>query len=143
MAINKTKYDGIHYQVTVMNMVDGSVQVHGAGCADLKRGKNFAEKYQANDVWDCKDREDIREAYNADFDEETDGWYDMTWMPCASHVPARTEDVTLEDVASAVERSQDVTVKRGRIWTYIYRGEDLLAEVRTDAADAVIAALQA
>jgi len=130
MAINKTKYDGIHYQVTVMNMRDGSVQVHGAGCADLKRGKNFAEKYQADELWDCVDREDIREAYNADFDEETDGWYDMTWMPCASHVPDRTDYV-----ADAVEKAQkDVTVttKVGRKWTYIYVGGELVAEVRND-----------
>jgi hypothetical protein len=90
MAINKTRYDGVHFQVAVMNMRDGSVQVHGAGCADLKRGKNFAEKYDG-EVWDCIDREDIREAYNADFDEETEGWYDMNWMPCASHVPDREE----------------------------------------------------
>lgn len=92
MAINKDKVDGVHFQVAVMNMRDGSVQVHGAGCADLKRGKNFAEKFQAGDVWHCEDREDIREAYNADFDEETEGWYEMTWMPCASHVPEREED---------------------------------------------------
>jgi hypothetical protein len=130
MAINKTKYDGVHFQVAVMNMKDGSVQVHGAGCADLKRGKNFAEKFQADEVWDCIDREDIREAYNADFDEETDGWYDMTWMPCASHVPDRTE--------APVEESK-VEVKRGPKWTYIHVNGVQVMEVRSEFADQVLA----
>lgn len=131
MAINKTKYDGVHFQVAVMNMKDGSVQVHGAGCADLKRGKNFAEKFQADEVWDCIDREDIREAYNADFDEETDGWYDMTWMPCASHVPAREETPVVEE--------SKVEVKRGPKWTYIHVNGVQVMEVRSEFADQVLA----
>lgn len=133
MAINKTKYDGVHYQVSVMNMVDGSVQVHGAGCADLKRGKNFAEKYQANELWDCVDREDIREAYNADFDEETDGWYDMTWMPCAKHVPEREVEAPAE---------AKVEVKRGPKWTYIFVDGEQVMEVRSHLADAVLATVK-
>lgn len=141
MTINTEKYDGTHYQVTVMNMTDGSVQVHGAGCADLKRGKNFAEKYQATELWDCIDREDIREAYNADFDEETDGWYDMTWMPCASHVPARADYV-----ADAIERSQDepvVTTRVGRKWTYVFVDGEEVAYVRNDMVALVLKTLGA
>lgn len=138
MTINRNKYDGVHFQVAVMNMIDGSVQVHGAGCADLKRGKNFAEKVQAEDVWDCKDREDIREAYNADFDEETDGWYDMTWMPCASHVPDRTEAPAEEPKADETVAVAGVTIKVGRKWTYMYAADgSLIAEIRNDAVDAV------
>lgn len=60
--------------------------------------------------------------------------------------PGTEPAVTAEDfemVANAVERSQDVTVKVGRIWTYVYRGDVLLAEVRTDSAAAVVAALRA
>lgn len=137
MAINKTKYDGVHFQVAVMNMRDGSVQVHGAGCADLKRGQaKFAEKFQANEVWDCIDREDIREAYNADFDEETDGWYDMTWMPCASHVPAREVDEVAEAI---VESATGIDVKRGPKWTYIFVNGVQVMEVRSEFADQVLA----
>lgn len=147
MAINKTKYDGVHFQVAVMNMRDGSVQVHGAGCADLKRGKNFSEKYDG-EVWDCIDREDIREAYNADFDEETEGWYDMTWMPCASHVPDRETKglnlvtITVEEGGLDLVESEDNTgvieVKRGRKWTYIFVDGEQVMEVRTEFADQVL-----
>jgi hypothetical protein len=133
MAINTTRYDGIHFQVAVMNMIDGSVQVHGAGCADLKRGKKFAEKY-LGEVWDCIDREDIREAYNADFDEETDGWYDMTWMPCAKHVPERTE---------ATETAPVVVVKTGSKKTLITVDGVEVAYVANQFAEAAEAMVRA
>lgn len=151
------KYDGEHYQVTLMNMRDGSVQGHRAGCADLKRGvRKYAEPSQADDVWDVKTKADAWMSYNSDFLAEggEENAYSIEWLPCTKHIAEGDtheayvaefgeDEVPLEDVASAVERSQDVTVKRGRKWSYIYRGEELLAEVRNDAVEAVIAALQA
>jgi YD repeat-containing protein len=131
------KYDGVHFQVTLMNMRDGSVQGHNAYCADLKRGKaKFAEPDQANEVWDVLCKEDAREGYNADFDEETDGWYDIDWKPCADHIPAHREEAPAEKPAPTV------TLKRGRIWTYVYDVDgNLIAEVRNDAFATVGAAL--
>lgn len=126
------KYDGVHYQVTLMNMRDGSVQGHRAGCADLKRGKaKFAEPMQADEVWDVLAKEDARESYNADFDEETDGWYDIEWLPCAKHIPAQRE--VEETPAPALE------VKRGPKWTYIFVNGEQVMEVRSHLADQVLA----
>lgn len=146
MAINTEKYDGGHYQVVLMNMRDGSVQGHAAGCADLKRGKaKFAEPMQADEVWDVEVKEDAREAYNADFDEETDGWYDIDWLPCANHIPAQRE-VTLDQVADAIERSQgkpEVTTRVGRKWTYVFVDGEEVAYVRNDMVALVLATLGA
>lgn len=49
----------------------------------------------------------------------------------------------VDEVAAEIVESEDeeIVIKPGRIWTYIYRGETLIAEVRTDSAAAVIAAL--
>jgi len=124
-----------HY-VAVMNMKDGSVQVHADGCADLKRGKNFAEKWQAGEAWECTDREDIREAYNADFDEETDGWYDMTWMPCASHVPER--EATTEEATAPV-----VVVRKGSKRTLITVDGEEVAYVLNKFAETAEAMVRA
>ena len=100
------------HTIAIVNMTNGSVQVHKAGCADLKRksrkGVGFADTPWELDVVDT---EEAREAYNADFDEETDGWYDLDWMPCASHVPAREE---AEDNAGLV------TMKVCGKWTRFY-----------------------
>jgi hypothetical protein len=137
------KYDGVHYQVTLMNMRDGSVQGHNAYCADLTRKTSkFAEPDQADEVWDVLCKEDAREAYNGDFDEETDGWYDIDWKPCANHIPdhREAEVKTGEEVAAQTS----ITTKVGRKWTYIYAADgSLVAEVRNDQVAAVIAALQA
>jgi hypothetical protein len=77
------------YDVVTMNMTDGSVQGHRAGCADLKRGRaKFAEPSQANDVLRVTSKAEARAEYNADFDEETEGWYDIEWAACANHIPA-------------------------------------------------------
>jgi hypothetical protein len=129
-----------HY-VAVMNMKDGSVQVHADGCADLKRGKNFAEKWQAGEAWECIDREDIREAYNADFDEETDGWYDMTWMPCASHVPERTDYVA--DAIERVQAEDSVVVRKGSKRTLITVNGEEVAYVLNQYAEAAEAMVRA
>jgi hypothetical protein len=142
MAINTEKYDGVHYQVVLMNMRDGSVQGHAAGCADLKRGKaKFAEPSQADEVWDVEVKEDAREAYNADFDEETDGWYDIEWLPCAKHIPAHRE-VTEEAPVEETPAPQ-VTTRVGRKWTYVFVDGEEVAYVRNDMVALVLATLGA
>lgn len=91
------------YGIALVNMTDGSVQGHKAGCADLKRGaRKFAD---APWTFEVPHKEAAREAYNADFDEEIDGWYDIEWLPCANHVPAYNTEpeptVTYADPANA------------------------------------------
>lgn len=89
MAVRTDKYDGVHFQVTLMNMRDGSVQGHGAGCADLKRGKaKFAEPMQATEVWDVVTKADAWLSYNSDFLAEggESNAYEIDWLPCAKHI---------------------------------------------------------
>lgn len=73
------------HSIALVNMRDGSVQGHKAGCADLKRG---ARKF-ADEPWtfDVESKADARFNYNADFDYDVDGWYEIEWLPCANHVP--------------------------------------------------------
>jgi hypothetical protein len=144
MTAKTDTYDGTHFQVVLMNMKDGSVQGHAAGCADLTRGKNFAGDQDPQDVWDVLSKEQAREGYNADFDEETDGWYDIDWKPCAKHVPATHETEALESTTGTfdvVETVPTLTAKVGRKWTYLYAGDVLVAEVLNTQAAAVAAYL--
>lgn len=158
MAINTNKYDGVHYQVVLMNMKDGSVQGHAAGCADLKRGVHkFAEPYQAEDgLWDVETKIDAWYAYNADFFaecyehencDETKGIcanaYDIKWLPCANHVPAEPEVEETNDEVIVLDepKKTDVEVKRGRKWTYIFVNGEQVMEVRTELADQVLATI--
>lgn len=137
MTKQTDKYDGVHFQVVLMNMRDGSVQGHAAGCADLTRGvRKFAEPSQATDVWDVLSKEQAREGYNADFDEETDGWYDINWLPCAKHVPAETEKAEEFDLHESLPGV--VTVKRGPKWTYVSVNGEQVMEVRSEMADYVL-----
>jgi hypothetical protein len=76
------------FDVVTMNMRDGSVQGHKAGCADLKRGRaKFSEPEMAEYVETVETKAEARASYNADFDYETDGWYEIEWAACAKHVP--------------------------------------------------------
>lgn len=154
MAKSTHKYDGVHYQVVLMNMRDGSVQGHAAGCADLTRGKaKFAEPSQSEEVWDVITKADAWLGYNADFLAEggEDNAYEINWLPCANHIEDGdthaayvAEFGEVPQSAFAPAEAPSVTVKVGRIWTYVYAADgSLLAEVRTDSSAAVIAALQA
>jgi len=142
MTAQTTTYDGTHFQVALMNMRDGSVQGHAAGCNDLKRGiAKFAEPHQAEDIWDVLSKQQAREGYNADFDEETDGWYDIEWLPCAKHVPATHEEEAPADEPGSDFAVDGVTVKVGRKWTYMYLDGVLIAEVLNEQAETVRRAL--
>lgn len=73
-------------QVALVNITDGTVQGHKAGCADLKRGKL---RKHAEEAWtlDVESKAQAAAEYNADFDYEVDGWYEIEWAPCAKAVP--------------------------------------------------------
>ena len=90
------------FGIVTMNMKDGSVQGHAAGCADLKRGKaKFAEPKQAGCVQHVNSKWEAWEDYNSDFIAEhdhadtcdpenglCDNAYEIEWLPCADHVPS-------------------------------------------------------
>ena len=119
------------FQVVTMNMRDGSVQGHAAGCLDTLRAvRKFSDPRQANEHTTVSSKEEARAEYNADFDQETDGWYEIDWLPCADHVPAE----------SKVEESK-VEVKRGPKWTYIHVNGVQVMEVRSEFADQVLASV--
>lgn len=90
-----------NYEIALVNMTDGTVQGHAAGCADLKRGK----AKHADEVWafPAQSKHEAFVNYNSDFIEENedgsdnyDNCHPIFWLPCADHVPA--EDAT-EDKA--------------------------------------------
>lgn len=88
------------YAVALVNISDGSVQGHKAGCADLKRGNLRKHADHPFEV-EVSSKEEARATYNADFDEETDGWYEIQWAACTKHVPATTEAPTEEPATEA------------------------------------------
>lgn len=75
------------YDVTLANTNDGAVHGHKTGCADLKRGKAYTHHRAEQFTVSVADRAEARAEYNADFDQDTDGWYEIEWLPCAKHVP--------------------------------------------------------
>lgn len=151
MAKQTHKYDGAHYQVTLMNMRDGSVQGHAAGCADLTRKTDkYAEPLQATDLWDVETLADGWFSYNSDFLAEggEDNAYDINWMPCTSHIPAGDTHAVYEAAfgeehtpvafqTEVVTHKPVITTKVGAKWTYIYSDGTLIAEVRNDQAEVV------
>lgn len=89
------------YNVALVNMTDGSVQGHKAGCADLKKHAN--KRHFADEAWELEvsSKNEAWLNYNSDFlaecythDDVCDesksvcaNAYDIKWLPCANHVP--------------------------------------------------------
>lgn len=135
------------HSIAIVNIADGSVQGHKAGCADLSRGKL---RKHAADVWNLEvdTKHEAWVAYNEDFLAEgpESGQYDINWLPCAKHVPQGTEDtyeawLAEQDEAPAEEPKPVVTHKVGPKWAYIYVDGVQVAEVRSQFFDAVLATI--
>jgi hypothetical protein len=142
------------FEIALVNISDGTVQGHKAGCADLTRGN--LRKHN-NDAWtfEVQDKAEAWFDYNSDFLAEggPENAYDIDWKPCANHVPdgdkmaaynaAFGEDHTpVAYQAPVVETTEvsaaGVTIKVGRKWTTMHAADGtLIAEVRNDAYDAV------
>ena len=129
MTATATKYDGVHFQVVTMNMRDGSVQGHRAGCADLKRGTSkFAEPSQANDILDVTSLHEAWVDYNADFLGECDtheescneahdacvNAYDIQWLPCVAGIPATVEEAEKAVSAKAPAKAKAKKAKSAK-----------------------------
>lgn len=129
------------FQVVTMNMKDGSVQGHAAGCADLKRGvRKFAEPQQADWPMTVSTKHEAWLDYNQDFiaDGEDMGTYGIDWLPCAKHVPQGLPD-TIESVEMDEAPAKPVvTAKVGPKWAYIFVDGEQVAEVRSQFVDAVL-----
>lgn len=82
------------HSVTLVNITDGTVHGHKAGCADLKRG-NLRKHAEGKFTLEVESKAVAWETYNADFIPEAiaDGMpvessaYEIEWAPCANHVP--------------------------------------------------------
>lgn len=96
------------HTIALVNMKDGSVQGHKAGCADLKHKSMQADEPYTLDV---TTKHDAWVDYNSDFlaecDEHEDfcnedrgicshAW-DIRWSPCADHVPSGEETPKIVD----------------------------------------------
>lgn len=141
------------FSVVTMNMRDGSVQGHAAGCADLKRGiKKFAEPSQAEYAETVETKAQAWENYNADFLAEGSGAYEIDWLPCAKHVPAGDQDAILasyeaDHIAENAEEAEtrmpvETTIKQCGKWTRFYQNGVEVGRVHNDAADAVFAVIR-
>ena len=97
------------YGVGLVNMVDGSVQGHAAGCRDLRHSDKHADMAWTLEV---ADKHEAFVAYNSDFIDEAEAegaedpfynTYAINWLPCADHVPAgETATQEAAPLASAV-----------------------------------------
>lgn len=145
------------HSIALVNITDGTVQGHKAGCADLSRGKL---RRHANEVWnlEVETKHEAWAEYNADFLAEgpESGQYEINWLPCTKHVPQGNEDTyeawdaeqdeehgqIAEDVLAEIVApvNPTTTVKRGTKWTYVYVGGELVAEIRNDQV-ALLAAI--
>lgn len=76
------------YTVALVNITDGTVSGHKAGCADLKRGNL---RKHADEVWELEVSSKMAAFadYNTDFIAEggVDNGWPITWAACAKHVP--------------------------------------------------------
>lgn len=81
------------FEIALLNMRDGSVAGHRAGCADVNRAIRSGKADFDAGAWEfsvATKREAFLE-YNVDFIREADGdesnSYSIHWLPCANHVP--------------------------------------------------------
>ena len=138
------------HNIALVNITDGTVHGHKAGCADLKRG---TLRKHADQAWEFEvaDKADAWFSYNSDFLAEggEDNAYEIQWAPCAKHVPegdnhARYEAAFGETTPIAYQteittHEPVMEVKRGRKWTYLHIDGVQVLEVRTELADQVLA----
>lgn len=141
------------FSIALVNISDGTVQGHKAGCADLSRG---SLRCHADEAWELEveDKAEAWFSYSSDFLAEggMDNAYAIDWKPCANHVPdgdnqARYDAAFGEDhtpvayQTEVVTHEDEITMKVGRIWTYVYKNGDLIAEVKTQDAHYVVSLL--
>lgn len=98
-----------NHKITLINLRTGEVEGHAAGCADIKRGK--AKHADAPWTFSVSTKADARAEYNADFDEATDGWYDINWLPCADHVPSEFRPTGLNRTPSTTRSTSTKSSK--------------------------------
>lgn len=100
------------FKVQLVNVTNGTVAGHKAGCSDLKK---LAQRHDVLEVQEVHDKQEVHDDYNADFIAEggEDNAYEIDWKACANHVPDATEvpgtgttKDELDDVADAVEKAQ-------------------------------------
>lgn len=68
-------------EITIINKTDGSVRAHRAGCRDIAREARGNNDSFVLGTFTSED--EVVTNYNADFDKDTDGWYDIDFAPCA------------------------------------------------------------
>lgn len=88
--MEKTMTNTATHKVQLVNMTDGSVCGHKAGCSDLKK---LAVRHDVHGVDEIATKHDAWLDYNADFLAEGSGAYDIDWKACANHIPAGEPDV--------------------------------------------------
>lgn len=132
------------HSIALVNIYDGTVQGHKAGCADLSRGQL---RRHADQAWnlEVEHKHEAWISYNIDFlnEGEESGAYDIDWKACTKHVPQGPEDTYAVWAAEfpQVEQKPVVTTKVGPKWAYIYVDGEQVAEVKSQFVDAVLLAI--
>lgn len=151
------------HKITLINMADGSVAGHKAGCADIKRGA--ASHADRPWTFSVANKVEAWEAYNSDFFAEClshegcdeskavcSNAYTIEWLPCAAHVPTfdsstssnnsntNTKEITMNTNAFIT----DITTARNALVALKVKGERadmvnaLLNAATDDERDAVV-----
>jgi hypothetical protein len=156
------------FNIVLINMADGSVAGHGAGCGDIKRnsgsyadapwGLSVATKHEA---WVAYNSDFLAECYDDANHDEAAGVchnaYTIHWLPCAAHVPEfntsntnptsntnNKENTAMNTNTNTNAFLADITTAREALVALKVKGERadmvnaLLAADGDDARDAVV-----
>lgn len=141
------------HSIALVNITDGTVHGHKAGCADLTRGKL---RRHADEAWtfDVETKADAWFAYNSDFLAEggEDNAYTINWAPCAKHVPeGDTHEVYVQNFGeehtpvayqeAVVTHEPVLEIKRGPKWTYVFVDGKQVMEIRSELADSALSSI--
>jgi hypothetical protein len=110
------------HSITLINMSDGSVAGHKAGCADIAK---YVRKLFIDDPWtfEVSTKHEAWVNYNCDFlaEGEESGQYSIDWKACAKHVPQGHEDsfesYELNDLGKTAEEETTTTKESKKMTT--------------------------
>lgn len=124
------------HAIALVNLADGTVAGHKAGCSDLKRGKH-GPKQQQDEPWEfeVETKAEAWYAYNSDFIAEggPENAYEIDWAPCTKRVPEGSQEDVLADLDQV--NTVDPTAEDEAPHIEVKPSEELLAALEEEKAD--------
>ena len=98
------------FAIRLVNMTNGTVAGHKAGCSDLKK---LAQRHEVLDVEETTSKRAAWLEYNVDFIAEggVDNAWPIDWKACANHIPAGEPEADPEAAFMAAEVQAETTTK--------------------------------